>query len=493
MSVRVKDISGLFEKTMMVNASKNASSKDEVFWVGTGWHFYTHLRLTQDIERSDAFSDAKKQMNILQSYIAVATQLTRDFEFAKLLEVQGSTNHFFLELGKNQVCEVIEFAKKATLYVENEVLKKAGKDFRQFHQAADYGQSIILKLTSVEEASESFLSLGKCANVPAKKMVESKEGVTCPLWLSRRENDKTQEWDCIETKSDSGIKLAESIEGNYAKLRQIAESVSFSRVQRRGVIKEAVAKFASKPLGNQATPETPEIIEAFLCRADMDGFTRKVEEAFTNGGNEVVELVEQFLKTAKVVMSYKDNKDGKGLDVDVIDLPWAGDCVNFVALCPKGETYQDVAKYLPLRVAKRWHELVGDSQEKKEYAEYFEWVFCFAGGRVFLADVTSDDRKFRVVCGWPSGTSHDGVNCDGTRPKWTIAHKDNVMELSERKRKIFHGMSSDFRYATLQEITAAQNEDSRVSINQATSSSIVVGGQQKKVHLSQPYYSMPHQ
>jgi hypothetical protein len=450
-----------------------------------------YLRLTQDVERSETFADAKRQMEIMRSYIAVATQLTRDFEFAKILEVQGSTNHFFLRLDQNQSTEVEAFAKRATLYFETAVLQKAGYDFRQFHQAADFGSSVILKLTSPEEASASLVSLGRCANAPAKKMGESKEGVTRPLWLSKRDNFGRQNWTCVETKPDLGnVKVAESIKANQGTLQQIAESVSFSRVQRRGVITEKLATLSARSLGDSATPEKPEIVEAFLCRADMDGFTSKVEDAFAHGGNKIAELVDQFLKVAKVVMSYKGNTDGRGLDVDVIDFPWAGDCVNFVVLRPSGESYKEAAKYLPLRVAKRWHELVGNSRVNRELNADIDWAFCFAGGHVFIADVTSDDRKFRIVCGWPSGTSHDGVNCDGTRPKWTIAHRDNVMELADIKRKCFHELITEFQYATPEGITAILEEESRERVKQVTSSSIVVGNQQKSVHQSRPYYSM---
>jgi len=494
MVTRVQNLSGLFSNTVALSEEKTASLDADVFWDGIGWHFYTLLKLSQDVERAGTITDSKLHMKILSEYIAVASQLLTDFEFARLLEVQGSVNHFYLSLGGDQEDLVKAFAERSTSYVEKYVEPVAGSNFRQFHQAADFGTSIILKIASPEEASSSFVSLGNCANAPAKQVGKSVIGVNRPLWLPTRPVTPGQKsrWIPIETKPEAtSIKKAFSLNSDDP-VQMIAESVSFRKVGPKFmVLNEKFANLSARTLGDDATPESPEIIEAFLCRADMDGFTAKVEEAFKGGEQKVIELVNEFRTVVDHVKRFKDNADGKGLAEDVIDLAWAGDCVNFVVLRQAGETYSEAATYLPLRISQCWHARLDERKNGGELPADTAWVFCPSGGKVFLADVMSGIRKFRVACGWPSGTSHDGVNCDGTLAGWTVLHNKNVIELSETKRKRFTMLNNDYQYATLSSIRAGMDEESAEKIKAAVSTVIVVGGQKKEIYPSKPFYPMP--
>lgn len=465
-----------------------------------GWHFYTYLRFTQDIERATDHWQAQKQMEILKHYCVAARLATQRFSFAALLEVQGDVNHFFLDLDDSSVSvkKVERFASYLTSLVEARIKVLAPDDFQQYHQAADYGNSVLVSVPSFEEASASIISLGDCANRPAKQMGESQTNIRRPLWLPTQYvdgGDARTNWTAIETLDDDVCqnKRVASHSKDAAAFQTELRNVTLNAPRRQGSSSRLVLCHAQplrKPHEPPATPDDPEIIDAFLFRADLDGFTAQVRDAFERGADAVSKLVKRFVKITRYVQVLKEQ-----VTFDVVDLSWSGDCANFLVKLPDGESYETAAHYLPLEMAKLWYGLLdeqinGDDRTWREFMGSggdIDWVLCPAGGRLFVADLYADGRTFRIASGWPTGISRDGVNREGTQQGWTVMHRENVRELAPDGQSIFENLGTDFKYAPFARIQSYKRQSVAAAAASAGATALHYGAKTVSIPRTLPY------
>ena len=141
------------------------------YWDGYGFHFYAMLRPVKRI------AEAKSKR-------ATASTASRYYgPECRILEHQGWVIHFYIATDKRE--KIVDFAKLLSALVEGRVMENFDDVALQFHMAAEYGRSLLIAVDSAtsEEAAKSCVSLGPCANDPAKKMGESTEKSSRPLKL----------------------------------------------------------------------------------------------------------------------------------------------------------------------------------------------------------------------------------------------------------------------------------------------------------------------
>ena len=394
-----------------------------------GWHFYSYLSVSQDLQKAEDNRLTTRLVRIYDDYTnaaKAATALMPDNKVT-LLEHQGVLLHFYLDYGRNDTASVISFAKTLALTVKNEIFKDKEDGVRGFKMAAEFGQSIILKMPSAsgESAAHSRISLGPSANDPAKKLL----GNTPPAsWhFVYRESDDAKRWEDVDCTPPQTQPI-------HIALDEAVESHVFAK-------NASIEKVPDNP------PESPAIYYGFVFRADMDGFTSRVKQTFEKGDESAIEkLALDFINFMADVNDWQQNFIPHN---KVIVFPWAGDCCNMITY-PVDETDTNekrlVEKSLsdfPTLMIKSWCDYLA-SKNRQEKMNC--WTYGMASGSIKIFSVSVDQVPYRLMVGWPVGISQEGVNLDGTNPDDLIMHRDDVNAMADYAKNSFTVINPDKGY-----------------------------------------------
>lgn len=396
-----------------------------------GWHFYSFLRIRPNIEKDGDSEDSRRLASLYKNYTFAADMAARAAKSRCLiLEHQGNVIHFFFP-GKDCKVDVLrDFARRLTALVEKYVLGYYEKEVMRFAMASQFGQSIIIHAPSPagDEGSVSIVSLGPCANYPAKRMVERLTDYECPWSWWSQTGWKVEE--CHLTENE-GRSLRES----YAtdELYSQFDEVVAPGVQFRG----SVTGFNESLAVSQGVNDSASRRSAFFFRADMDGFTRKVDDAFKN--NRTRDLVLEFIRYMKLVEQWEI----QSVFLRMIPHPWAGDCCN-VEIVTR-DTYNSMFSSLrgsePLGIIRDWERYVKSNRFSSfEYRKdkKVKWTYSIGGGVIYDFIVKTKDRRFKLSVGRPVGRTHAGVNFKENHPEWLVMHTEDVNKLPLIEQKTFH-------------------------------------------------------
>lgn len=434
-----------------------------------GWHFYSYLSVAQYLQKTEDDRLARKLVRIYDDYTnaaKAATALMPDNKVT-LLEHQGVLLHFYLDYNHDDTTSVISFAKKLALTVRNEIFKDKEDGVIGFKMAAEFGPSIILKMPSAsgESAAHSRVSLGPSANDPAKKLLGNLPPTS---WhLAYRESDDAKRWEDI----DCTPPLTPQI-----------RITTDEAVEYHGFAKNAsIEKVPDNP------PESPAIYYGFVFRADMDGFTSRVKQTFERGDESAIEkLALDFINFMEDVNDWQQNFIPHN---KVIVFPWAGDCCNMITYpVDEKDTNEKrlVEKNLsdfPTLMIKSWCDYLASKNRQDRMSC---WTYGMASGSIKIFSVSVDHVPYRLMVGWPVGTSQEGVNLDGTNPDDLIMHRDDVNAMADYAKNSFTVIDPDKGYKR-------QDKQSRQKaiidqVSQSASAAIYHGFSTPK---SKPYFPEP--
>ena len=399
------------------------------YQTANGWHFYSWLSVAENLQKAEEERLTRKLVRIYDDYTnaaKAATALMSDNKVT-LLEHQGVLLHFYLDYSRNDAASVISFAKKLALTVRNEIFKDKEDGVIGFKMAAEFGQSIILKMPSAsgESAAHSRISLGPSANDPAKKLL----GNTPPSsWhFVYRNSDDATRWEDI----DCTPPLTHPIQ---ITLDEAVESHVFAK-------NASIEKVPDNP------PEMPAIYYGFVFRADMDGFTARVKRTFEKGDESAIErLALDFINFMEDVNDWQQNFIPNN---KVIVFPWAGDCCNMITYPVDEKDINEkslVEKSLsdfPTLMIKSWCDYLA-SKNRQDHMNC--WTYGMASGNIKIFSVVVDQVPYRLMVGWPVGTSQEGVNLDGTNPDDLIMHRDDVDAMADYAKNSFTVINPDKGY-----------------------------------------------
>lgn len=435
------------------------------YWDGYGFHFYSMLRPVKRVAEAKSKRAMEYAERVLKNYTQAASAASRYYgSECRILEHQGWVIHFYIHTDKRE--RIVEFAKLLSTLVEGRVMESFDEVTLQFHMAAEYGRSLLIAVDSAtgEEAAKSCVSLGPCANNPAKKMGESTEKSSRPLWIRM---------------TDEGAWDVEDCQADEANTSQICENVMPASVRNfataKMVDKTAVAVCRAQTLKGVFADSVDGYLEAYCFRSDMDGFTKAVKRAFESvenksNPNAVIELATDFVG----YMTSVNNWQAEDKAINILPYPWAGDCCNMLAWPNYGEDFgmtdfESSQKFFPVLVFNDWNGFVKKngsafarlSRTWREAHGKSKWVCCISGGVIYPFDVTTSDRKFRVMVGWPVGVSHTGVNLEKNEPDSLVLHKDDLEPLEKTRKSRFKTCkgSAEYSYATQDDLAKVKHDD----------------------------------
>ena len=446
----------------MANEAIFAESAEQEVQISdtTGFHIYGDLNLNLRLSAATEQKKANLYLEVLEDYAQIAAEFYQVNPNILIFEVQGERIHLFLNrtpVNKQTLGELFEFATYFTNTVYARIKPKVGDDWGGFSLAADHGRAIVL--STGKDGDDSVISLGRPANAPAKRLTwtpyvaSGHIAIPVEVAMSGGMIEKPGDRKAVRGWIDfdllvEGVIKAKSVYG--ALMEQVftnSRTVNRTQVERRLVALSA----ARGELMNQdgATVQNPATVQAFYIRADLDGFTRRVDAAFDETNRNPLtrdtalkQLVYEFLQIMKLPDAYESHIHGT-----VIRLPWAGDCYNAIILPAEGETFEKARTYLPGIASLLWFDPNGDVNKKRDQqlqnvACNSKWSIGIAGGeeskgRLLVANITTAHRRFLVAAGWGARRSLDAQNADNLRPNEAAIHEEDHPPLDEPFKEAF--------------------------------------------------------
>lgn len=417
------------------------------FSEASGWHIYTDLHLPVRISAADSQKDAKIHLELLQTYATLAERAGTEAGI-EILEVQGKRLHLFLEALRaipDDLARILAFGRVLQLLIDIHIRPQVDASRLGFAMAADHGPAIML-LSTLQDQSESLVSLGHAANAPAKKL---NRGVPSGhLAFDKNVYDpKSQkaDWQTINLEAIGRDHLRQQTELLLAKARTGLER---SLVESRAAqLKTFAAEFLPSPA---RTVQDPLAYQGFMLRADLDGFAARVSRAMAGTNEDKMRLVMEFTAIMQFPAEFKDRLEGKAR---VLPFPWAGDCANML-LVP--EDYEFARTFLPNLAASEWHAQGSlknrASQPWTDVLAENRWVVGIAGGDNGDADhgymlvgrVIAYGRGYLVGGGWGWGRSDDAVQAEGTSAEDTVITREDYQGLESSHRAAYRPLGTLF-------------------------------------------------
>lgn len=384
----------------------------------TGWHFYSHLIVAPSLLKAEDNTSSRRLVQLYRDYTQAARNAisSQAVDNVFLLEHQGVLLHFFLACDQNEFQGVIDFAKSLASAVSKHVFADKKEDVETFKMAAEYGASVIIKMPSAsgEESAHSRISIGPCANDPAKKLL----GDTPPdPWHFAYRDEDAGRWQDVDFSACRLLPADDSL---------VTEVLLSNRA------------FASSIQVIDDESCAPQVYHGFVFRADLDGFSNRIKELFEDDDELAMqELAQKFIDFMSDVNDWEENFIPEN---KVIVLPWAGDCCNMFAYPIDGSGRNDKQKVkenlsdFPTKMIESWCTYLA---EKKRNHEFSNWTYGMASGCVRIFPVKVESTPYRLMVGWPVGVSQEGVNLDGTKPDYLIMHEDDINEMEDYAQKSF--------------------------------------------------------
>ncbi len=402
-------------------------------WDGDGWHFYAMLKVRADKIAADKLRDVRRMVGMYTNYNRAAVAATEMIAgkygiTCDILEHQGNVIHFFFPcLGQDEGEIIKEFGRLLNSMVEIYVRKYYADNVTQFHMAAEFGRSVLVRVASPEatDSSNSLVSLGPCANAPAKQMGESKEDCSRPLWWRTGEGAV---WNCDDCSGCSDVEA-------YAIVCAIRKYGSdyFKAIPNE---EDDLVESCCESLGivPKSTEDKLVPIEGFFFRVDMDGFTNKIKTAFSNGREAVKNVVVEFIGYMATANAWQVSTDMK-----VSAFPWAGDCFNALVLpaSDKGWIggFEMSRKAQPLKIVSEWERQIS-AQHKGT-----RWAYTVSGGDIYQFEVETRNRKFKLAVGRPAGLTLAAIHFNNNPPGSVVMHNRDVEKFDSVTKKMFNNFS----------------------------------------------------
>ena len=437
---RAADFSKIYDAEIM---SAGMASSDITYHDGTGFHIYTLLSLTNDLSNPQDNKSAEALFEVVQRYADLVAGCLSITE-GKILEVQGERLHIFVpgELNCQTAEDVATLCAALTNVVYDQKYRLGNTHFNGFKICLDYGRAIILK-TGVA-VSYSLISLGPCANDPAKHLSDvAAEHTAFSIAIAELlfdDVDRRKSWHEINLHDRKAFPSAfeprrfNSIISSASSIDPVYQAGRFSV--------DANASFIP---GNNRLPRAV-FVQGLFLRADLDGFTSRVKRAFDD--DNIEGLIQDFSR----VIKYGDdfiNQAGR----PVIRIPWAGDCANMVILPKSNENIKDAKCYYPARGAHDWLSRYDENLEEPYQDAAWRVSICAGNDstgkcRILIAPIEADGHKFLFAAGWGVGRSLDAQEQEGAGADVSLTSKEDYDDLEVNCKAWYTMLNSNFALST---------------------------------------------
>lgn len=397
-------------------------------------HVYVKLDFEPAHERARTPDDARSFLKSVARASVGASLLAERYSGA-LLEVQGSMLHVALPSSSNMVRE---FA--ADLHgIYRDVFSDSRGRVRGWRVAADSGRTLVVAGRGVH-GDQSYVSLGKSANRPAKHLYEQ---------LEVREEHRSLKRFCLGVRDPASERwqhvALDTLPQSLVEAKEIADAArtrdprmeffpAFPAQPQRVTARAAPVPPAGAP-GSQ-TADQPHSYFGWVMRCDLDGFTSRVEECFDNDAK-LQDLARQFY----VIMDEAAQFVGRHPQV-LAQLPWAGDNFTAAALLANKDDYD---RAIPRRLVELSLDFEKDMADTAKQSGFGGWAYAVAGGdvhgnsngNVYLGSVIVGDRRFLVGVGEGFGRSAQAFTDISPKAKVVVVYEPDWARLDEPYKQAF--------------------------------------------------------
>lgn len=370
-------------------------------------HIYVKLDFKQRYENAGNAEDARGFLRSVTRAGILAHRLATRHD-GQLLELQGSTLHVGIPSadtagGLSRARVLVEYV--AALHA---ALRAAFHDPRSrvegWRMTVDGGRTLVVAGRGVH-GDASWVSLGTAANRPAKHLysqlylperLRALKRFTVGVFDPHTGRWRHEDLDSLAAGPSQARTITETLSGVSP---QLDYSMGLGRV-----LADAL------PIGPRGTPlspsvERPDAHFGWVLRADLDGFTARVDRCFGDDGA-LLNLAEQFYG----IMDAAADFVGQGTGETLAQLPWAGDNFTVAAVFPTHSQYREAIPRrlveLSLDFEKEMAGLAtGGGFAGRAHGVAGGEVHGNAGGNVYLAGAEVEDRRFLVGAGEGFGRS----------------------------------------------------------------------------------------
>lgn len=362
-------------------------------------HVYVRLDMKDRYECATTTADALSYLRAVAKAATICETIAQSAG-GFVLEVQGSTIHIGL-VDHEQSPDAVAVFGSAIHTAFSSGIGPVYSAVTGWRITADTGKTLVIPGRGVH-GDLSYVSLGNSANRPAKHLYaqlslpEDKRqlkkyyiGVRVPATGKWMHQPLTQVVDEERTKH---YKIAASTRMEEPTIRAAVSLGGVHEVT-------AMAVPLQSPGGSGApTAQNPNVFFGWVMRADLDGFTQRVEDCHDNE-QALLDLGKKFIGIMDTAAAFVDTHNEY-----MVQLPWSGD--NFTAAV----VFDGKSKYDAAR-AKRLLEQTLDFDDELKASTHFSgfngWGFGVCGadisrnasGNVFIGSVEFDGRRFLVGAG----------------------------------------------------------------------------------------------
>lgn len=426
---RVADLGGL----MTVKAASNRLP----FTPSTLAHVYIKLDMKPQYENAANKDDALAFLRSVGRAGLAANQIAEQYG-GYLLELQGSTLHVGLPPSTS-----VTSLEKAHIYVADlhwayrKVFDNPRLAVDGWRMTYDSGKTLVVVGRGVH-GDDSRVSLGRSANRPAKYLYAQ---------LERPESDRSLErFHAAFHDAKAGVWRTNNLDHGKTVLAALPRIVEDARRTDPQVVFESMAGFKQvtaralpiAPAGTSTSPSTDDPMTYFgwVMRADLDGFTARVEECFDNEVR-LAQLADQFGcimdAAAQFTQVHRET---------LAQLPWAGDNFTAAAVFPTKPEYESA---IPLRLVELSADFDKDMAETAQECGFGGWAHGIAGGNVhgnavgnvYIAGITVSGRRFLVGAGEGFGRSTQAFGDIDPQAAELVVYEPDWARLDDRYKKIF--------------------------------------------------------
>lgn len=402
-----------FSSTIMNKAAAAAIPKEGITSVFPGHHLYAMLLLRPKFTTSSLNEDRKKHIKLIARLAQGVRMIVHHYDGA-LLEVQGPVVHAFIpnEDGSRENAIAASFAIQE--FINAQIRADAGNDFIKSLVSFCHGPTIFVASEDTH-GDNSIVSLAPAANAPAKV-----------LW---RENDSLTDGSVIEVETDGETKIIERTSYPSTSLQKSANEMIAN--SSRGLPRLTMLEAKAMSVPYRDSPDSPTVEEplnsySISFRADMDGFTHQVTQAFENGEEAVDALALHFLEIMRHARGFCTKQE-------CIHLPWAGDCFNLLISFSEREEYQLARDRKILEIAKQFYE------HMKTKFPNVKWAFSHAAGdlenaqvcNTLVSRITVGHTTILLATGLPVERSLSGLIKESPLAGYGVIWKEDVAELDD--------------------------------------------------------------
>lgn len=409
----------------------------------SGHHIYVMIKVKPPTENSAVNIDRKRHLELLGELTLGVRDIVRDSEGA-LLEAQGPVIHCFVPDSSGSESVALKVITNIGIFTQTIFMKHYGDEVEKIVIAQGHGDSLFVNSLS-KQRDHSIVSIAPSANYSAKE-----------LW----KNEKTsQNGDVFLVGKNSDVRRT-NVSYLLADKKVDSKQLDANFSNARGMVKISAAN-ASLPDSN--SPESPTLEEphesySISFRADMDGFTAKVADAFKQGQDDVYQLGELFYD---VMVQARDFCK----EYDLVQMPWAGDCFNALIMhdCDDREAYQEKRKNTIINIAVEF-----ETYMKRKFPE-INWAFSTAAGdlenaqkcNLLVARLELDGINLLVSAGKPVVRSLRGLVSESPTAGRGVLWREDATMLEKNYRQILKEClgGENFRHYSLAEarVAAAKN------------------------------------